>query len=66
MPEVLKSVVAGSVVSFDYDGKPRQGTIEKIGSTFACVNCQLSGGFKNFSFAKMQNVAIVPKGWDKL
>lgn len=66
MPEVLKSAVKGTLVSFDYDSKPRQGAIEKIGPTFACVNCQLTGGFRNFSFAKMQNVAIVPQGWDKV
>lgn len=67
MNEVLKSsVVVGSILSFNYDGKPRQGAVEKIGPTFLCLNCQLSGGFRNFSFAKMSDAALVPMGWDKV
>lgn len=67
MNEVLKSSVqVGSVLSFDYDGKKRQGPVEKVRQDGICVNCQFSGGFRNFSFAKMSNAAMVPMGWDKV
>ena len=67
MNEVLKSSVkVGSLLSFTYDGKPRQGAVDKVRNDGVCLNCQLSGGFRNFSFAKMSNAALVPAGWDKV
>lgn len=58
-PPTIKwhDVIKGQRFTFTYDGKPRDIEVEKVGDTYVCGNCRISGGFRNFRFDKIENLA---------
>ena len=58
----MAPIVTGCTVEFTYNGKPRTGKIEKIGTSdngdWFCVELADGTGYRNFTIAKCSSLAV--------
>jgi hypothetical protein len=42
-----------------YNGKAREGKVEKVAASYITILCELSGGYRNFSFSGITDLEVL-------